>query len=110
SHEEVAMGNNLHRRATRARAVLEVLATMLIILTSSVALYLLVSGEISRRAAAEASRSATPAPPTPPPVSPPLPIPADPIPLATAATKGAANAPVAIIEFSDFQCPFCARF
>lgn len=26
------------------------------------------------------------------------------------AVKGSANAPVTIIEFSDYQCPFCAKF
>lgn len=30
--------------------------------------------------------------------------------LGDAPTKGETNAPVKIIEFSDFQCPFCARF
>lgn len=29
--------------------------------------------------------------------------------ISTAATKGAPNARVALIEFSDFECPFCGR-
>jgi protein-disulfide isomerase len=37
-------------------------------------------------------------------------LPEEPVPLAGAAILGSSNAPVAIIEYSEFQCPFCARF
>lgn len=30
--------------------------------------------------------------------------------LAGAATKGRADAPLVVLEFSDFECPFCGRF
>lgn len=38
------------------------------------------------------------------------PLPADPISFAGAAIQGDGHAKVAIIEYSDFQCPFCGKF
>jgi protein-disulfide isomerase len=32
------------------------------------------------------------------------------LPLATSAIKGNKNAPITVVEFSDFQCPYCAKF
>ncbi len=37
-------------------------------------------------------------------------LPTEPTDIARQPFRGAANAKVAIIEFSDYQCPFCARF
>lgn len=39
-----------------------------------------------------------------------LAVPTEPISLEGTALKGNVNAPVAIIEYSDFQCPFCGQF
>ena len=38
------------------------------------------------------------------------PLPAEPISIEAAATKGSEAAPLVVVAFSDFQCPFCARF
>jgi protein-disulfide isomerase len=60
---------------------------------------------LSAKPKPSASRPATAAPKRPEP-----PPPAEPISLAEAATKGASSATVALIEYSDFQCPFCGVF
>jgi protein-disulfide isomerase len=39
-----------------------------------------------------------------------IPVPAEPVSLAGAPSIGSATATVAIVEFADFQCTFCARF
>lgn len=44
------------------------------------------------------------------PVSSPPPVPERPLSIDQAATMGAASAPVVLIMFSDFECPFCAKF
>jgi len=45
-----------------------------------------------------------------PPNRPAMPLPKEPLPLDGAATKGNPKASVALVIYSDFECPFCARF
>jgi protein-disulfide isomerase len=47
-------------------------------------------------------------PPTPGPR--PTPIPPDPVAIAGFEIEGQSNAPLGIITYSDFQCPFCGKF
>lgn len=56
------------------------------------------------------SRSQAQNRPTVPARRPEPPLPNDPLPLEGAMTKGSPSAQVVLIEYSDFQCPYCGRF
>ena len=57
-------------------------------------------------AATTGAGAVAPPPPPPPRFAPP----AEPVALDEAFTVGRADAPVTLLEYSDFGCPFCARF
>jgi len=86
----------------KIRSILDLLATLAIIATCGALLYSMflttrTGGGPSQPPAAAAAN-------TPPP------LPKEPISLAEAITRGNAGAKVAIVEFSDFQCPYCGQF
>ncbi|MFU8803156.1 MAG: DsbA family protein [Bradymonadaceae bacterium] len=71
-------------------------------------------GDALYAAVVEHNKKAAPAPgaAAPTPAAPPAPAPKigdDELSVGNSPTKGPANAPVTIYEFSSFQCPFCAR-
>jgi protein-disulfide isomerase len=78
------------------------LVTTLVLLAASLAVL------SDRTGGVGATRTGGTPPPPPPP--PPVELPADPVSLAGAALKGSESASVAIIEFAEFECPYCLRF
>ena len=97
----------------RPRLKLEKVATMLAIVVCALAsVWLgrdLVYGGTPPRVVATTRAPAPTRPPvrTAPPL---LPLPTEPVSLAGAAIKGSPQAKVALVIYSDFECPFCARF
>ena len=82
---------------------LEIIALILTIAVCGAMLYVILTGVSLRPVAARAARTAT----RPPADSV---IPVDPAPIAGAQFEGDRQAKIAVIEYSDFQCPFCGRF
>lgn len=85
------------QRQGRLRSVLDLVATVLVIIAAGAVLTLTVR---NWRQAPAQSTGQTPAPP----------LPMGPQSIEGAPAIGSASAPVAMVVYSDFQCPFCARF
>ena len=92
-----------HRIYGRLQAIMHLVATSLIVLVAMVLLYRLLV-DVGRGATAAPARAGTaagrPAPP----------LPQEPVSLEGAALRGSTTARVALIEYLDVQCPYCAAF
>ena len=87
-------------RRLRSRMILDLVTTLAMLVAASV----IVWAALKER---EPQSISPPRPPRPGRVKP---IPKEPIPLAGAPLLGNSAAKVAVIEFSDYECPFCAKY
>lgn len=85
-----------HRQTPLWRTAFDVASTAAMISLAAVIVW-------QGRARLSGSPGAEPAPPK-------IPIPKEAIPIGDGATRGSLTAEVAMIEYSDFECAFCARF
>jgi protein-disulfide isomerase len=92
-------------RLVRFRPLLDALATLAFIATCAVVIWVMLTSRTRPTVAAAAA--APDARPTRPPEPP---LPDRPVTLEGAAVQGDRTAKVALIVYSDFQCPFCAKF
>jgi protein-disulfide isomerase len=88
----------------RLRARLEILALVMVVAVCGAMLVAIVRGSGPARPVSPPPRTTKTAPP------PAAPLPAEPISLDGAQLQGSRTASVAVIEYSDFQCPYCGRF
>lgn len=80
---------------TRAKGVVDWITSIAVIVIASVFIFRLASGGPARMS---------------PPGRGEIPVPAEPISLAGATMIGTATAPSALLQFSDFECPYCGTF
>lgn len=73
----------------RAKRVLDTVASIIMVATSAVLLWVALSGRRTQK---------------------PIPLPRDPLSTDESYEKGSLTAPVVLMEFGDFQCPFCSAF
>jgi protein-disulfide isomerase len=97
-----------HTLIPRWRAILDTVATISIIVVCATLTWVLLTTPRQAQPSSVAQAGAPTRPPSQP--VPALPLPKEPISLQGAALLGNANAKVAIIEYSDFQCPYCSAF
>lgn len=99
----------------RWRRVVDGFASLSIIVACSAVTWTVVGPYVRGQARPGAAAARTPDAASPQPKSPgqrggPPALPKQPLSLLGAATKGQPSAKVAIVEFADFQCPYCTRF
>jgi protein-disulfide isomerase len=88
-----------HKSGQTWRVRFDVLSTVVMI---SLAAAVVWQGRVRSSASSVAARAES--------VREPVPIPSDRIPISDGATRGATTASVALIEYADFECPYCAKF
>jgi protein-disulfide isomerase len=92
------------RSSMRLQTVLDLLATVAFIAAAVAFVWTIATGRLRPMPAEPVRAAAPPARRLEPP------LPAEPVSLTGAETKGSARARIALIEYSDFQCPFCGKF
>lgn len=85
-------------RLSRLKGLLESAANIAIVVLAATMIYVMLFRDSPSPGSGPVS------PPSPPPV------PQEPVPLQGAWLEGSRSAPVAVIQYSDFECPYCRQF
>lgn len=85
-------------RLNRLKGLVESAANIAIVVLAATMIYVMLFRDAPSPGAGPVS------PPSPPPV------PQEPVPLQGAWLEGSRSAPVAVIQYSDFECPYCRQF